>query len=437
MQLSREDILRMVGLTGKQSLGDMFNYINETLEGNGDALERYWTQIVKNEKEITLIAGREAENETNIAQLQITAQQISARVTTVSNSVDTLTGVVNGHTTKIGELEVTDSQISASVSTVSQSVDTLTGTVNTHTTKIGQLEITDSQIQASVSTLSDTVSGHTTKIGQLEVSDSNIRASVTTVSNNLDTLSGTVAGHTTKIGQLETTDSQIQASVSSLTTTVDGHTQSISSLTIRANSLNARVEDIEDDYVVSADLSLYVTKDKVSWLTGSANNVIFDFTNVFQIQSNGTAVMEITSNGDLKITGNLEENSEIGTVQPMRVNSNGELERKTPEGTWAANYAGRYVKSKSSNYTCVKTDDFIVSNSTSSDITITLPANPSSGKIITIQNTGRTTKISNGTGSSGIKTGGSTLTYVELQNYDRGEFVFDGSYWYAVYISGF
>ena len=137
MQLSREDILRMVGLTGKQSLGDMFNYINETLEGNGDALERYWTQIVKNEKEITLIAGREAENETNIAQLQVTAQQISARVTTVSNSVDTLTGVVNGHTTKIGELEVTDSQISARVSTVSASVDTLTGTVNTHTTKIG------------------------------------------------------------------------------------------------------------------------------------------------------------------------------------------------------------------------------------------------------------------------------------------------------------
>ena len=96
-------------------------------------MERYWTQIVKNEREITLIAGREAENETNIAQLQVTAREISARVTTVSNKVDEVSGVVTEHTTKIGELTVSDSQIRASVST-------LTTTVNSNTTKIGELD---------------------------------------------------------------------------------------------------------------------------------------------------------------------------------------------------------------------------------------------------------------------------------------------------------
>ena len=429
MKLSREEILRMVGLTSR-GLGSRLNEIEEGLEGAGDTLERYWTQIVKNEREITLIAGREAENETNIAQLQVTAREISARVSTVSNEVDEMSGVVTQHTTKIGELTVSDSQIRASVST-------LTTTVNNNTTKIGQLEVSDSQIRASVQTVSDdldtvsgTVSTHTTKIGQLEVSDTQIRSSVST-------LTTTVNSHTSKISTLEQTDSTIQASVSSLSSTVGTNTSDIASLKIKANSIDLRVEEIEDDYATSADLSLYVSKNSVSWLTGSADNVIFNFSNVFQIQHNNTAVLNLDASGNLKITGQLEQNSTIGTVLPIRVDSSGNIQRKTPDGSWNNLYAARYVRvvsySSSTSKTLVDTDDFVLSLG-SYNKQMRMPANPSYGKVITIINIGGgTTYVTPNTGQL-IRYGNTEIQPSDygrdLDNTERAEMVYYEGVWY-------
>ena len=428
MKLSREEILRMVGLTSR-GLGSRLNEIEEGLEGAGDTLERYWTQIVKNEREITLIAGREAENETNIAQLQVTAREISARVTTVSNEVDEISGVVTQHTTKIGELTVSDSQIRASVST-------LTTTVNSNTTKIGQLEVSDSQIRASVQTVSDdldtvsgTVSTHTTKIGQLEVSDTQIRSSVST-------LTTTVNGHTSKISTLEQTDSTIQASVSSLSTTVGTNTSDIASLKIKANSIDLRVEEIEDDYATSADLSLYVSKNSVSWLTGSADNVIFNFSNVFQIQHNNTAVLNLDANGNLKITGQLEQNSTIGTILPIRVDSGGNLMRLTPDNTWVANYAGRFVKYKNfvvnnDTFEMRPGDDLLLSNGNYDPKNVYLPLNPSNGKVVSIKNIGGKTVIRPAKNSTqAIRMSDEAIDHFDLNTYDRIEFVFyEGTWW--------
>ncbi len=429
MKLSREEILRMVGLTSR-GLGSRLNEIEEGLEGAGDTLERYWTQIVKNEREITLIAGREAENETNIAQLQVTAREISARVTTVSNEVDEMSGVVTEHTTKIGELTVSDSQIRASVST-------LTTTVNNNTTKIGQLEVSDSQIRASVQTVSDdldtvsgTVSTHTTKIGQLEVSDSQIRSSVST-------LTTTVNGHTSKISTLEQTDSSIQASVSSLSSTVGTNTSDIASLKIQSNSIDLRVEEIEGDYVSSSTLSLYVTKNSISWLTGSADNVIFNFSNVFQIQHNNQAVMNLDGDGNLKIKGQLEQNSTIGTVLPIRVDDSGNIQRKTPDGSWGNLYAARYVRvvsySSSTTKTLVDTDDFVLSLG-SYNKQMRMPANPSYGKVITIINIGGgTTYITPNTGQL-IRYGNTEIQPSDygrdLDNTERAEMVYYEGVWY-------
>ena len=434
MKLSREEILRMVGLTSR-GLGSRLNEIEEGLEGAGDTLERYWTQIVKNEREITLIAGREAENETNIAQLQVTAREISARVTTVSNEVDEMSGVVTQHTTKIGELTVSDSQIRASVST-------LTTTVNSNTTKIGQLEVSDSQIRASVQTVSDdldtvsgTVSSHTTKIGQLEVSDTQIRSSVST-------LTTTVNGHTSKISTLEQTDSTIQASVSSLSSTVGTNTSDIASLKIQANSIDLRVEEIEDDYATSADLSLYVSKNSVSWLTGSADNVIFNFSNVFQIQHNNQAVMDLDANGNLKITGQLEENSTIGTVLPIRVDSSGNIQRKKPDGAWGNMYASRYVRvvsySSSTTKTLVDTDDFVLSLGDYSK-TMVLPPNPYYGKVVSVINIGGgVTYVKPNTGQL-LRLGSSTIRPTDsgkdLNYTDRAELVYYEGVWYWNFMS--
>ena len=405
--LSRENILRMFGLRSSD-IGDRLDALEMGFENNNNVLEKYWTDIIKNEKEITLIAGRETENETNIAQLQVTAREISARVSTVSNEVDEISGVVTQHTTKIGQLEVSDSQIRASVQTVSDTVTTQGQTIDG---------------------LSSTVSSHTTKIGQLEVSDTQIRSSVST-------LTTTVNGHTSKISTLEQTDSTIQASVSSLSSTVGTNTSDIASLKIKANSIDLRVEEIEDDYATSADLSLYVSKNSVSWLTSSADNVIFNFNNRFQIQHQGTAVLEVKANGDLEITGTLKPYSNIGTINPIQIDSSGNINRKAPDGSVIPLYAGRYVRYldygnlPGRTYTMSADDDYMVCNGNYSDKKIYLPYSPSQGKVVSIKNVGGKTLLYTSNSNHTIrKTDTPETQPVDINNYDRAELVYHSGAW--------
>ena len=137
--ISREAILRMVGLHDKAHLMRQINAIQLSLEEEQGMMVTYWTEIRKSEKEVTLLAGRVAENETDIGQLQVTAQQITA-------SVSSLTTTVNGHTEQIGQLTITSQNITASVSS-------LTTTVNGHTSSIGQLEITSNSISNRVTVI--------------------------------------------------------------------------------------------------------------------------------------------------------------------------------------------------------------------------------------------------------------------------------------------
>ena len=137
--LSREAILRMVGLHDAAHMVRQLNAIQLSLEEEQGKMVAYWTEIRKSEKEVTLLAGRVSANETNIGQLQVTAQQITA-------SVSSLTTTVNGHTTSIGQLQITANQLTASVTSVES-------TVNGHTTKIGQLEIRDNEITQRVTVI--------------------------------------------------------------------------------------------------------------------------------------------------------------------------------------------------------------------------------------------------------------------------------------------
>ena len=138
-ELSREAILRMVGLHDAAHMVRQLNAIQLSLEEEQGKMVAYWTEIRKSEKEVTLLAGRVAANETSIGQLQVTAQQLTA-------SVSSLTTTVNGHTTSIGQLQITANSLTASVSSISD-------TVNGHTTKIAQLEITDSSISNRVTVI--------------------------------------------------------------------------------------------------------------------------------------------------------------------------------------------------------------------------------------------------------------------------------------------
>ena len=309
----------------------------------------YWTEIRKSEKEVTLLAGRMTDAETDIGQLQVTAQQITA-------SVSSLTTTVNGHTTSIGQLTITANQLTASVSTISD-------TVNGHTTSIGQLQITSNNLTASVSSISDTVNGHTTSIGQLE---------------------------------------------------------------IKSDRISNRVTVIEGDYVKEAEISLMVVKDGNGYISNAsikADNIDFTFTRNANFISNGTTVMSIDTGGNLWIAGQYQNG--------LRVNNNGIERWNDSKDAWSELYASRCVKIISSaTVTLNKDDDFIVSVSPNSRIN--LPTGNSNGKNITIKTIGHTTNIQPQSGyqiytDHSIPYGGSGI---DLNNYDRAEFVLYNNVWY-------
>ena len=137
--LSREAILRMVGLHDAAQFMRQINAIQLSLEEQNGQMVAYWTEIRKDERQITLVAGRMTDAETNIGQLQVTAQQLTA-------SVSSLSTTVSGHTTSIGQLQITADSLTASVSS-------LNTTVSGHTTSIGQLQVTANSISNRVTVI--------------------------------------------------------------------------------------------------------------------------------------------------------------------------------------------------------------------------------------------------------------------------------------------
>ena len=78
---------------------------------------------------------------------------------------------------------------------------------------------------------------------------------------------------------------------------------------------------IDSKVATAGDLSLYLDKDSVSWLTGSADNIVFTFDKNFLIKAkNGSTtktVFDLRPNGDLYITGKfhgeIDDNVTIGS----------------------------------------------------------------------------------------------------------------------------
>ena len=109
--INREDILRMIGLRDSAGLYSKINSLMIDMYDEGGKLAEYSTQIIQTEKNITMLAQRVTDDETDIADLTVTAQQISA-------SVSSLTTTVNGHTQSIGQLEITANQVSQRVTVI-------------------------------------------------------------------------------------------------------------------------------------------------------------------------------------------------------------------------------------------------------------------------------------------------------------------------------
>ena len=293
--LSREAILRMIGLHDAAHLSRQLNAIQLSLEEENGKMVSYWTEIRKTEKEITLIAGRMDDAETDIAQLQVTEGQISA-------SVSSLQTTVSGHTEQIASLTITTNSIT-------QSVSSLTTTVNGHTSQISTLRTDLNGISATVTADHTTLGTHTTQIGSLQVTTNSISQSVSNISDEVDAVSGTVTTHTSQISTLRTDLNGISATVTADHTTLGTHTTQIGSLQTTTSSISGRVTAIEGDYVKEAEISLMVKKDSNGYISNAsikADNIDFTFTRSTNFISNGTTVMNINSRGDLWIKGNLK-----------------------------------------------------------------------------------------------------------------------------------
>ena len=254
--INREDILRMIGLRDSAGLYSKINSLMIDMYDEGGKLAEYSTQIIQTEKNITLLAQRVTDNETDIADLTVTARQISA-------SVSSLTTTVNGHTQDIGNLTVTARQISADVSS-------LTTTVNGHTQDIGNLTVTSQQIQSSVSSLR----------------------------TDVDTNTGNITRQS----------------------------QQISTISQKADSIDARVQVVEGDYVKNAQISLMVKYDPntgyISNALVNADDITFVFTDAvtwyWQSQAEANKRMGLDSNGNLWISGQyrggtITDNVVVGT----------------------------------------------------------------------------------------------------------------------------
>ena len=151
--LSREAILRMVGLHDAAHMVRQLNAIQLSLEEEQGRMVAYWTEIRKSEKEVTLLAGRVSANETSIGQLQVTATSLTA-------SVSSLNTTVNGDGTQGSGLVSQVSSLSLTVGNINLSVQSLSTTVNGDGTqgsglvsRVSSLELTESSISQRVSAI--------------------------------------------------------------------------------------------------------------------------------------------------------------------------------------------------------------------------------------------------------------------------------------------
>ena len=286
--INREGILRMIGMRDTAGFMNKINALFLDIYDENGKLAEYSTQLIVTSKNITLLAQRVTDDEQDIANLTVTAQQISA-------SVSSLQTTVSGHTEQIASLTITTNSIT-------QSVSSLTTTVNGHTSQISTLRTDLNGISATVTADHTTLGTHTTQIGQLQITTQQITASVSS-------LTTTVNGHTSQISTLRTDLNGISATVTADHTTLGTHTTQIGSLQVTTNSISGRVTAIEGDYVKEAEISLMVKKDSNGYISNAsikADNIDFTFTRSTNFISNGTTVMNINSSGDLWIKGNLK-----------------------------------------------------------------------------------------------------------------------------------
>ena len=254
------------------------------------------SRITQTATDITAAVSRISANESAIAQLQITADGLSATVesnyTTLVNNIsdinddiDGLNGDIVSITTRVGSLEVTASNITARVSSVETTVvqhgtaidginddiDGISGDIVSITTRVGSLEVTASNITARVSSVETTVVQHGTAI-------TNINGDISDINDDIDDINDDLVSITTRVGELEVTDSNITARVSSVETTVRTHGTSITGINDAIDGIGDNIDLLSGEIVSITTRvgSLEVTANSITSRVTSVESTVSD-----------------------------------------------------------------------------------------------------------------------------------------------------------------
>ena len=547
-QLSRNEILRIMGLSGRVSgLANSVESIRAALREENGKLARYYTSITQNADEIKLLAARETESEEAVAELTIKYNNIESTVQTNKRQTDVALGTLttnlqNEINARIAADSAQDDVFATYRSQTDRSISSIAAHWDANDHLIGYS--TTTQTAAMINTEVTAINNNLTTNYSTKTQTANaISSAVTAINNDLTT------NYSTKTQTASAISSAVTAINNDLTTNYSTKTQTANAISSAVTEVNENIQKLEESWeqgaygqtanktltelktsnnyairysvlvpvtsstafyindgyevnvvyfdaskkslgsrasvdhdssdvgkplsitppsnavygaiyiasssalapsgfkntgflvvnkeiVTQAYLSLYVDKQSVSWLTGSADNVIFNFNNRFQIQHQGTAVLEVKANGDLEITGNLKPNSNIGTINPIQIDSSGNINRKAPDGSVIPLYAGRYVRYLNygdlagRTYTMSADDDYVICNGNYSDKKIYLPYSPSQGKVVSIKNVGGKTLLYTSNSNHTIrKTDTAETQPVDINNYDRAELVYHSGAW--------
>lgn len=148
-------------------------------------------------------------------------EKIAAQNTKISALEESQTA----QNTKISALEESQAAQDTKISTLESSQDSLADTVATHTGAISSLQITQQSHGEAIATLDQ-------QVVQLSTSVTEMRGDITSQAGSIAAIENTLSDHAT--------------SISTLATTVTNHGTSIAQLTTEQNSLDDRVETLED-----------------------------------------------------------------------------------------------------------------------------------------------------------------------------------------------
>ncbi len=156
-------------------------------------------------------------------------------------SVQELSQTVSGHTTSIGALEVRATSIEGTVSSHST-------TLGTHTDQISNLVQRANSIEFTVNQHTTTLGTHTSQLSSLSLRADGIDAAVSSVQS-------TANGNSTSIASLSLRADALETTVGNHGTTLSGHGDRLSAVEQTAGSIQTRVSAIEGDYVTGSQLT--------------------------------------------------------------------------------------------------------------------------------------------------------------------------------------